>query len=81
MSARATPLPQLVTDFTSCKIPVKRIFTGDDIAAWLESEAYARIMTVLLRCNSAIKGKKVDTACHEGEVVFIPGVFRMTWFC
>ncbi|CAD6570208.1 MAG: Serine/threonine-protein phosphatase 2A activator [Cyphobasidiales sp. Tagirdzhanova-0007] len=67
MSAQASPSVQLIKDFSSCQDPIKRIYTGDDIAAWLESEAYARVMTVLVRCNVAIKGKKADTAYYEGE--------------
>ena len=69
MSAQASPSVQLIKDFSSCQDPIKRIYTGDDIAAWLESEAYARVMTVLVRCNVAIKGKKADTAYYEGEVI------------
>lgn len=56
---------ELITDFENCHEPVKKVLTADDIPAWLESEAYSRLMTVLVRCNLAIKGKQAD----RGDVV------------
>lgn len=59
-STLTLPPFELITDFANCHEPVKKVFTAEDIPAWLESEAYARLMTVLVRCNLAIKGKQVD---------------------
>jgi hypothetical protein len=61
MSSSTLPPVQVIVDFQDiCSAPVKRIFTGDDIPAWLESEALARLATVMHRLNSAIRGKRVD---------------------
>lgn len=63
------PPVELLTDFSACQEPVKRIFTADDIPAWLQSEAYARIMTVLVRCNMAVRGRgRRDSSYPENEV-------------
>ena len=69
----ALPEVQAIQNFQDvCFEPVKRIFTGDDIAAWLQSEALARLSTVMIRLNSAIRGKRIDQGdVHQSEVSFL----------
>lgn len=70
MSSHAKlPPVELLTDFSKCHEPVKRIFTADDIPAWLQSEAYHRIMTVLVRGNMAVRGRgRRDSSYPENKV-------------
>lgn len=68
----ALPEVQPVENFQDvCIEPIKRIFTGDDIAAWLQSEALARLSTVMIRLNCAIRGKRIGQGdAHQSEVSF-----------
>jgi hypothetical protein len=81
MSTSVLQSIELITDFDKCHEPVKKVFTADDIPAWLESEAYARLMTVLVRCNTAIKGKgkqadRDDDDDSKQSRVSMPGLVR-----
>lgn len=60
----------LVENFQDeCTEPVKRIFTADDIPAWLQSEAFARLSNIIARLNSAIRGKRIDQGDSEQSEV------------
>lgn len=70
--ASATPssppeLP-LLTDLSHCSPPVRKIFTDEDIPAWLSSKAYSYIETLIQRLSIAVEEKKVEDACLESPV-------------
>ncbi|ORY74088.1 hypothetical protein BCR35DRAFT_144601 [Leucosporidium creatinivorum] len=63
------PLPQLpaFNDYSLCAAPTRKIYTQDDIPAWVESETYHLIETIILRLSVAVDGKTVQDPCHEGQ--------------
>lgn len=58
----------LLTDLSTCSPPVRKIFTEDDIPAWLSSSAYSYIETLIHRLSNAVEEKKVEDACMESPV-------------
>ncbi|GEM08613.1 hypothetical protein Rt10032_c06g2630 [Rhodotorula toruloides] len=47
--------------------PRREIFTEQDLAYWLRSEAYQHVETTILRLTAAVRGKADEEVCHEGE--------------
>lgn len=60
-------VPPPLADFTLCRTPIKKVYDGSDIPNWLESEAFERVMTVMMRCNAAIRGKRRDDGERRRE--------------
>ncbi|GAA5970447.1 hypothetical protein JCM21900_003748 [Sporobolomyces salmonicolor] len=49
--------------------PRRKIFTEQDIPAWLQSEAYDYIETLIARLGRAVERKKLEDECVESEAV------------
>ncbi|BGP33535.1 Serine/threonine-protein phosphatase 2A activator 1 [Rhodotorula toruloides] len=47
--------------------PRRKIFTEQDLAYWLRSEAYQHVETTILRLTAAVRGKANEEQCREGE--------------
>ncbi|GAA5889620.1 hypothetical protein JCM5296_002413 [Sporobolomyces johnsonii] len=72
-SSLPPPLPLVAistaSSSTSASQPRRKIFTEQDIPAWLESEAYDYIETLIARLAHAVERKKLEDECVESEAV------------